>query len=795
MADRSAAFGVNNITAMVADPTSRYVYFSTSTGYVYKWNAESGSTALSAHVGTNLTSLALSADHTYLVAGEANGSTGQPLRFEKIAVSDLSFTPIQLPLPTTYPATALEDYRYGVYSLAITPDNKVVYNADYALSGFTDVGVFSLSNPAGVNYSGGSFYLSAGRMFSSENDRYVVVADQYFSPSAIYVYDSLTGITSETPFNYLSGAVYGSVSISEAAGLIAYDDSALRVLDFTGYLVREITDYYKGGYIAAATAFLPGAHQLLAWDITNNLLRAYDVQTWAQVGAFAMPAWVGGGTSTGPDMFVGDNGQFLYLEGNRQSIDLAAKLSLTVPGTANNDSLYGAAGADTISGLAGHDALFGQGGLDLLSGGSGNDTLDGGWGADTLVGGQGADVYVVDSSGDVVQENTGEGVDLVQVAFTSPGTYVLPDNVESATVTAAASLAVNITGNALNNVLIGSAGVNNLSGADGNDTLFGMDGPDTLNGGDGADSLSGGAGADTLSGGGGNDTLDGGSQADTLVGGQGDDLYVVDSPNDVIVEGVSGGADTVNATASSYVLSGNIEKLVYAGAGSFYGVGDAQANWILGGAGDDTLVGGGGADTLAGGAGNDVYVLSSFGASITENAGGGTDTVRASMPSYTLFGNIENLVYTGAGDFTGTGNMLANSIVGGIGADSLSGGTGDDSLVGGTGADALSGGAGADRFIYFAAGDSPTAAGDHILDFSHAEGDKIDLSAMDAVTGGADNAFVLAAAFTHVAGQLVISSLGSNEYKLQGDVGGDGVADFTINVHSTTSLVAGDFVL
>src|SRR6202012_4929808 len=74
--------------------------------------------------------------------------------------------------------------------------------------------------------------------------------------------------------------------------------------------------------------------------------------------------------STGPDMTVGDNGQFLYLEGNRQSIDLAAKLSLTVTGTSGDDALYGAAGTDTISGGTGDDTIDGGGGADVLDGGA-----------------------------------------------------------------------------------------------------------------------------------------------------------------------------------------------------------------------------------------------------------------------------------------------------------------------------------------------------------------------------------------------------------------------------------------
>ncbi|CDZ68405.1 Hypothetical protein, partial CDS, partial [Neorhizobium galegae bv. orientalis] len=49
--------------------------------------------------------------------------------------------------------------------------------------------------------------------------------------------------------------------------------------------------------------------------------------------------------------------------------------------------------------------------------------------------------------------------------------------------------------------------------------------------------------------------------------------------------------------------------------------------------------------------------------------------------------NVENLVYSGSGNFAGTGNVLANTITGGAGNDTLNGGAGADTLVGGSGND------------------------------------------------------------------------------------------------------------
>ena len=98
---------------------------------------------------------------------------------------------------------------------------------------------------------------------------------------------------------------------------------------------------------------------------------------------------------------------------------------------------------------------------------------------------------------------------------------------------------------------------------------------------------------------------------------------------------------------------------------------------------------------MAGGTGNDTYVVDNAGDVVTENAGEGTDTVNTALGSYSLaasaadpgLANVENLTYTGAGNFTGTGNDLNNDINGGGGNDTLDGGTGVDTMAGGAGND------------------------------------------------------------------------------------------------------------
>jgi Ca2+-binding RTX toxin-like protein len=156
--------------------------------------------------------------------------------------------------------------------------------------------------------------------------------------------------------------------------------------------------------------------------------------------------------------------------------------------------------------------------------------------------------------------------------------------------------------------------------------------------------------------------------------------------------------------------------LVFVGSGDFAGSGNVLANSLTGGSGNDTLNGGFGADTLAGGLGDDSYVVDNAGDVVVENPGEGTDTVRTVLASYTLGGEVENLAYTGAGAFKGTGNAGDNSITGGGGADTLDGGAGADTLAGGLGKDRLTGGGDSDLFVFSQGG----ANGDTVVDFTPA---------------------------------------------------------------------------
>ena len=246
------------------------------------------------------------------------------------------------------------------------------------------------------------------------------------------------------------------------------------------------------------------------------------------------------------------------------------------------------------------------------------------------------DLYVKDLNTD-----TG-GVDTVHALIN----YTLGANVENLVLE---SNAVNGTGNDLNNVLTGN-GENNI--------------------------LSGGIGADTL---------DGGTGADTLIGGVGNDVYLVNSGTPVIQESALGGTDTVQASVTHY-LAANVENLTLVGVSAINAIGNSLDNVLTGNSGDNVLNGNSGNDTLIGGLGNDLYVIDSISDVITENALGGTDSVRASF-SDTLGANLENLILTGTRAINATGNALDNVLTGNSAANTLNGGLGSDTLNGGKGSD------------------------------------------------------------------------------------------------------------
>lgn len=140
-----------------------------------------------------------------------------------------------------------------------------------------------------------------------------------------------------------------------------------------------------------------------------------------------------------------------------------------------------------------------------------------------------------------------------------------------------------------------------------------------------------------------------------------------------------------------------------------------------------------------------------------------------------------------------------DTLSGNYGNDRLYGGSGNDKLIGGRDADKLYGGSGADTFIFKSILDSRPTTGeqDKIYDFSRSQGDKLDVSGVDAnlnVSGNQAFSFIGVKEFTQKAGQLRYE-LEKGETIVLADANGDGVADVSFKIDNYILLKAGDFIL
>jgi Ca2+-binding RTX toxin-like protein len=479
---------------------------------------------------------------------------------------------------------------------------------------------------------------------------------------------------------------------------------------------------------------------------------------------------------TGPDLLNGGAGSDTvdYSFVTRSStIDLAAG---TINGAAvltSIENVRGTQGDDTITGSAGANFLFGGAGTDVLRGGAGDDRLEGGRlesgpsGLDSLYGEAGDDVLYQDillfpfvpPSGPPRLLDGGDGVDTADYGRHMHNVYLDLQ-----------------TGTGLDGYLT-LVSIENLRGSD-----FDYD---TLIGNAGVNGLYGNGGDDVVRGGGGGDRLDGGAGSDTAKYDEGNVGIVVDLSTGAASGGNAQGdvlvsIESLTGSQANDSLTGNDGDNALAG--------EAGDDVLRGGHGDDVLRGGAGADLLDGGGNsniNDTAMYNEGNIGVVVDLSTGTGSGGNAQGDVLV--SIENL----------TGSRGNDSLTGNAGGNTLAGDIGDDVLRGGAGQDVLRGGAGGDRFVFAAVTDSRAGAPDRITDFSQLQGDRVDLSAIDANTAAAGNqafSFIGTALYSGVAGQLRYASDGTNT-AIAGDVNGDGVSDFRIRLTGAIGLVAGDFVL
>ncbi|MGJ4949680.1 hypothetical protein [Bradyrhizobium sp. HKCCYLS20291] len=506
------------------------------------------------------------------------------------------------------------------------------------------------------------------------------------------------------------------------------------------------SDVLTSALTGAVVLGLAGADSLMAGAANQTLDGGTGANTLNDAG-FAGVTLIGDG---GNDIFIVGNAATAILEmPNTVAAAIYTGLSsLVMPANIEKFVYTGKTGIQII-GNALNDIFSGFTGVSTVSGGGGTDTIDfsGTFNQYSIVNNADGSVTFVDK-----RAGSPDGtLTAIAVSF-----FDFSDGlVLTASQLATTALTIN-----------GTAGADVLTTSTPSALVQGLGGNDMLTAGANGQILDGGAGADTLN--------DNGLFGVTLVGGAGNDTYIVHSASTIVTELSNNGTDTIQTTLNDYALPTNVEKLAFVGVGSFTSTATAAGETLTGGTGPDTLGDGNfGNVILRGNGGADTFLVSSATTSVSEVAGSANATVLTTLPSYTLPANVQNLTYTGTGNFTGSGNGLANTITGGSGNDTLTGNGGADTLIGGAGNDKLSGGAGQDTFVFapvrpattngvYSAGFGNDTITDFIANANNTNHDILQLSATMFATG-TTAASLLAGTAHNISGDAVtVAQSGAN---------------------------------
>lgn len=513
----------------------------------------------------------------------------------------------------------------------------------------------------------------------------------------------------------------------------------------------------------------------------------------------------------------------------------------TLTTTSLADVITGSSGADIVNAGSGDDRIIGFVGADRINGSNGRDTLElvetsadlnraaneqlvsvevvtaenassgvaislanqtegftitGSAFADIITGGQGNDVFTDFTEGDVL-DGFG-GTDTLRLIGSIAALNAASDdqvvNIEAVTfsgLTEGVALDLSrqsdgfaITATGLADLIVGSSGDDVISAGAGDDRIIGFVGIDVINGGSGRDTL---------------ELVTTSADLNSAANDQLVSVEVVTAENASSGVTISLANQSEGFTIAGSALSDNIR-------------GGAGRDTISAGDGDDVIVGFTSGDVVNGGAGRDTLVVLETSTGL--NGASNTQLVNVEVVSAAnaAAGVTIDLSRQSEG-FDVEGSGWSDVLIGSSGNDRISGGGGNDTIRGGAGADVLFGGEDADVFVFARLTDSGTSSStrDMIMDFVGAQQspdqhDIIDLSAIDAVQGGTDQAFIfnpvvwdgVGQQFTG-AGQLryqfVTDEDGVAKTIVSGNVNSNPAADFQVALVGHITLTASDFIL
>jgi Ca2+-binding RTX toxin-like protein len=600
----------------------------------------------------------------------------------------------------------------------------------------TEYWAFSWSGPYvnGIPSTGPIIVTTAGRIIFNNNG------------AALYLEQDSFNLTVN---GLISAQFYAGNNVgNQAVGLgIGYTFSALSTVNvgstgsifgsFCGIDAHQSTNITNSGYIGGHTGIkvaggvgfsIANSGVIASTDNTDalvlyagsnlNVSNAGEIRGGIYIGRADVGATItNSGTIVGNITFV--SGVCKIINNATGSIGGSINLSSSI------DSLI------NLGSISGHIDL--GGGNDTFSGGAYSDFVIGGAGGDQIDGGAGEDTASYETS------SLGVNVDLRISTAQVSGGDAFDDvlfNIE------------NLTGSALNDLLIGDAKNNVLDGGLGNDVLCGGAGNDILYGNQGDDTLIGGGRSA-----GGYNKLDGGLGTDSVnYSGETSSFYIDLSSYSYTFIG------------STYVLEDilvSIENAV-GGYGNDVLTGSSANNFLFGGAGNDFLYGMAGDDYLIGGG-------HSVGGYNYLDGGVGTDTVYYGAETSNLYIDLSSYSYTFIGSTYVLEDILVSieNITSGAGNDVLLGNNANNVLIGGSGSDYYCGRGGADSFA-LAYGDVVGGQVDYIMDFTAGTDHVImPLQTLGHVTFGTTGSYAYASVFDSNGFTYYVFALGVIATELQ----------------------------
>ena len=301
--------------------------------------------------------------------------------------------------------------------------------------------------------------------------------------------------------NAFAQEIYGNAGANTLDGgtdalrdvLIGYNGDDVYVINSAVDIIVEAAGGGTADRVQASVSFVLAADDDIEIMVTNNAASVVAINLTGNglaqsITGNAGSNILGGGTDVLADTLAGLGGNDIYviLSSNDLIVEVAgggtsdrvqATVSFALAADDNIEIMQtsnaGLATAINLTGNAGVQTIYGNAGLNTLSG-----AIDSA--RDTLIGYGGNDTYIINSTTDLIVEGAGAGTaDRAQTSVHY--TLAADDDIEFfETANAAGLSALNLTGNALDQTVTGSAGANILNGGLGNDTLTGLAGADNF---------------------------------------------------------------------------------------------------------------------------------------------------------------------------------------------------------------------------------------------------------------------------------------------------------------------------